>query len=107
MDSVLIHENEQSQGEAMLRTGSRLYRDPQLSRATSRVQVMPDWTDASRKRWVMQVQRDSDNVVRTFASEQDARMGAFLFTGVGDFLCGITWIRATDLPVLTDADKAA
>jgi hypothetical protein len=91
----------------MLRTGTRPYRNYQRSRATSRVQVMPDWTDASRKRWVMQVERDSGSTVRMFASEQDARMGAFVFTGVGDFLCGITWIRATDLPALPDTEKAA
>ena len=91
----------------MLRTSFSPSLDVQRPRATSRVQVMPDWTDAGRKRWVMQVEHESGSTVRSFASEQDARMGAFLFTGVGDFLCGITWIRATDLPALPDTDKAA
>ncbi len=91
----------------MLRTSFSPFREIQRSRAVSRVQVMPDWTDTTRKRWVMQVECDTTSMVRTFASEQDARMGAFLFTGVGDFLCGITWVRATDLPALPDAEKAA
>jgi hypothetical protein len=91
----------------MLRTSFIPFRELQRSGAVSRVQVMPDWTDTARKRWVMQVERDGASMVRTFSSEQDARMGAFLFTGVGDFLCGITWVRATDLPTLLDTDKAA
>jgi hypothetical protein len=91
----------------MLRTSFSPLKEAHRTRATSRVQVMPDWTDVNCKRWVMQVERDTGNTVRTFASEQDARMGAFLFTGVGDFLCGITWVRATDLPAPSDNEKAA
>ena len=49
----------------------------------------------------MQVERDCHDTIQTFASEQDAAMAAFLFTGVGDPLCGITWIRATGLPALS------
>jgi hypothetical protein len=36
-------------------------------------------------------------VTQGYESEQEARLRAFLATGVGDFLAGVTWVR---LPAL-------
>ena len=59
----------------------------------TRVSIVPDWTDPSRKRWQVLVALANHLEAKTCASEQDARMSAFILTGVGDFLSWLTWVE--------------
>ncbi|MHB2165766.1 hypothetical protein [Alsobacter sp. R-9] len=57
------------------------------------VQIMPDWNDPSGRRWLLSNGSEGRTVVTPCADEQDARLRAFMATGVGDFLAGVTWVR--------------
>jgi hypothetical protein len=57
------------------------------------VQIVPDWADPERRRWLLSLRAGARTVTRGCENEQDARMRAFLATGVGDFLAGVTWVR--------------
>lgn len=60
------------------------------------VQILPDWADPERRRWLLSLRARARTVTQGFENEQEARLRAFLATGVGDFLAGVTWVR---LPV--------
>jgi hypothetical protein len=61
------------------------------------VQIVPDWADPERRRWLLTLRARARTVTQGYESEQEARLRAFLATGVGDFLAGVTWVR---LPAL-------
>ena len=57
------------------------------------VQIVPDWADPERRRWLLSLRARARTVTRGCENEQEARMRAVLETGVGDFLAGVTWVR--------------
>jgi hypothetical protein len=61
------------------------------------VQIVPDWADPERRRWLLSLRAGTRTVTQGYENEQEARLRAFLATGVGDFLAGVTWVR---LPAL-------
>ncbi len=57
------------------------------------VQIQPDWADPKRRRWLLKRQARARTEIETFETEQEARLRAFMATGIGDFLAGVTWVR--------------
>ncbi len=57
-----------------------------------RVQIVPDWQDAERRRWLLVETRKSGAVSTPYPDEAEARRAAYLATDIPDFLAGeITW----------------
>ncbi len=57
------------------------------------VQIVPDWADPTHRRWLLSLRGRNRMETKRYESEQEARLRAFMATGVGDFLSGVTWVR--------------